>query len=215
MKENKNISISFTKAKEILDKYRYKPRREWSKEERIFFKICNFIVLSKKRVNKIFSAIQSFGKLNDKSHYNYNEFDILQIKELILENLERNFQKFNKNIKILKDSDIQDLTDHLEKLKDENVRLQMENQRLQFLFNDYLSEDKLSKNRVLNRVLERISNNKRKKSNKDFKIDRKNIKKFVERWEKGLTTNEIGIEMQNENLNMKIGKRKRYNLKSK
>ena len=153
MKENQSISISFSKAKEILDKYRYKPRREWSKEERVFFKICNFIVLSKKRVNKIFSAIQSFGKLSDKSHYNYNEFDILQIKELILENLERIFQKFNKNIKILKDSDIQELSDHLEKLKDENVRLQTENQRLQFLFNDYLSEEKLSKNRVLNKVL--------------------------------------------------------------
>lgn len=215
MKENQSISISFSKAKEILDKYRYKPRREWSKEERVFFKICNFIVLSKKRVNKIFSAIQSFGKLSDKSHYNYNEFDILQIKELILENLERNFQKFNKNIKILKDSDIQELSDHLEKLKDENVRLQTENQRLQFLFNDYLSEEKLSKNRVLNKVLERLNHEKNKKVNKDFKIDRKNIKKFVEKWEKGMTTNEIGIEMQKENLNMKIGKRKRYNLKSK
>ena len=215
MKENQSISISFSKAKEILDKYRYKPRREWSKEERVFFKICNFIVLSKKRVNKIFSAVQSFGKLSDKSHYNYNEFDILQIKELILENLERNFQKFNKNIKILKDSDIQELSDHLEKLKDENVRLQTENQRLQFLFNDYLSEEKLSKNRVLNKVLERLNHEKNKKVNKDFKIDRKNIKKFVEKWEKGMTTNEIGIEMQKENLNMKIGKRKRYNLKSK
>ena len=64
------------------------------KRKRVFFKICNFIVLSK-RVNKIFSAVQSFGKLSDKSHYNYNEFDILQIK-LILENLERIFQKFNK-----------------------------------------------------------------------------------------------------------------------
>ena len=215
MKENQSISISFSKAKEILDKYRYKPRREWSKEERVFFKICNFIVLSKKRVNKIFSAVQSFGKLSDKSHYNYNEFDILQIKELILENLERNFQKFNKNIKILKDSDIQELSDHLEKLKDENVRLQTENQRLQFLFNDYLSEEKLSKNRVLNKVLERLNHEKNKKVNKDFKIDRKNIKKFVEKWEKGMTTNEIGIEIQKENLNMKIGKRKRYNLKSK
>ena len=201
MKENQSISISFSKAKEILDKYRYKPRREWSKEERVFFKICNFIVLSKKRVNKIFSAIQSFGKLSDKSHYNYNEFDILQIKELILENLERNFQKFNKNIKILKDSDIQELSDHLEKLKDENVRLQTENQRLQFLFNDYLSDEKLSKNRVLNKVLERLNHEKNKKVNKDFKIDRKNIKKFVEKWEKGMTTNEIGIEMQ---LNLKL-----------
>ena len=32
---------------------------------------------------------------------------------------------------------------------------------------------------------------------------------------KGMTTNEISKEMQEQNLNMKIGKRKRYNLKSK
>ena len=208
MIKNNGISISFSKAKETLDKYRYKPRREWSKEERVFFKICNFIVLSKKRVNKIFSAIQSFGKLNDKSHYNYNEFDIIQIKELILDNLESCFQKFNKDVKILKDSDIQELTDHLEKLKDENVRLQMENQRLQFLFNDYSSEKKLLKNTVLNKVVQRISQKKGRNTDKEFKIDRKNIKKFVEKWEKGMTTNEISQEMQKENLSMRIGKRK-------
>ena len=93
-------------------------------------------MLSKKRVNKIFSAINSFGKLSDKSHYNYNEFDIIQIKELILDNLEGCFQNFFKEIKILKDSDIQEIVDHLEKLKDENLRLQNENERLQFLFKD-------------------------------------------------------------------------------
>ena len=215
MGANKHINISFSKAKEVLNKYRYKPRREWSKEERVFFKICNFIVLSKKRVNKIFSSIQSLGKLSDKSHYNYNEFDIIQIKELILDNLEGCFQKFNKNIKILKDSDIQELSEHLENLKNENVRLQKENQRLQFLFNDYLNEKKLSKNSVLGRVLENLKDNKIKMEGRDFTIDRKNIKKFVEKWEKGMTTNEISKEMQEQNLNMKIGKRKRYNLKNK
>ena len=112
----KNIVISFSKALEVLKKYRYRARREWSKDERVLFKICNFIVLSKKRINRIFEATLSFGKLSDKSHYNYSEYEILQIKELILENLERCFQKFNKQIKILKDSDIQDLFVHLDKL---------------------------------------------------------------------------------------------------
>ena len=215
MREPKKISISFSKAKEVLDEYRYKPRREWSKEERVFFKICNFVVLSKKRVNKIFSAVNSFGKLSDKSHYNFNEFDIIQIKELILDNLEGCFKKFFKEIKILKDSDIQEIVDHLEKLKDENLRLQKENERLQFLFNDYLSEEKLSKNSVLSRVLEGIDQKKIKKDNKDFKIDRKNIKKFVEKWEKGMTTNEITKELQDKSLTIKVGKRKRYNLKNR
>ena len=213
MKRTQKINISFSQAKDVLDEYRYKPRREWSKEERVFFKICNFIVLSKKRVNKILSTIQSLAKLSDKSHYNYNEFDILQIKEIILDNLERCFQKFEKDIKILKDSDIQELFDHQKKLKDENLRLQKENQRLQFLFNDYLSEEKISKNTLLAKILEKENYKKRKKEKKDIIIDKKNIKKFVEKWEKGMTTNEISSELQNENLNLKIGKRKRYNLK--
>ena len=213
MEKPQKISISFSKAKEVIDEYRYRPRREWSKEERFFFKICNFVVLSKKRVNKIFSAINSFRKLSDKSHYNYNEFDIIQIKELILDNLEGCFQNFFKDIKILKDSDIQEIVDHLEKLKDENLRLQKENERLQFLFNDYLSEKKLSKNTVLSRVIESVSQKKIKKISKDFKIDRKNIKKFVEKWERGMTTNEITEELQKENLSISVGKKKRYDLK--
>ena len=213
MEKPQKISISFSKAKEVIDEYRYRPRREWSKEERFFFKICNFVVLSKKRVNKIFSAINSFRKLSDKSHYNYNEFDIIQIKELILDNLEGCFQNFFKDIKILKDSDIQEIVDHLEKLKDENLRLQKENERLQFLFNDYLSEKKLSKNTVLSRVIESVSQKKIKKISKDFKIDRKNIKKFVEKWERGMTTNEIAEELQKENLSINVGKKKRYDLK--
>ena len=172
-------------------------------------------MLSKKRVNKIFSAINSFGKLSDKSHYNYNEFDIIQIKELILDNLEGCFQNFFKEIKILKDSDIQEIVDHLKKIKDENLRLQNENERLQFLFNDYLSEEKLSKNTVLSRVLGSINQKKVKESKKDFKIDRKNIKKFVEKWEMGMTTNEITKELQEESLTIKLGKRKRYNLKNR
>ena len=49
MKKTQKINISFSQAKDVLDQYRYKPRREWSKEERVFFKICNFIVLSKKK----------------------------------------------------------------------------------------------------------------------------------------------------------------------
>ena len=123
------------------------------------------------------------------------------------------FKKFEKDIKILKDSDIQELFDHQKKLKDENLRLQKENQRLQFLFNDYLSEEKISKNTLLAKILEKENYKKRKKEKKDIIIDKKNIKKFVEKWEKGMTTNEISSELQNENLNLKIGKRKRYNLK--
>jgi hypothetical protein len=73
-----------------------------------------------------------------------------------------------------------------------------------------LSEEKISKNTLLAKILEKENYKKRKK---DIIIDKKNIKKFVEKWEKGMTTNEISSELQNENLNLKIGKKKRYNLK--
>ena len=44
-------NLSFADAFTFLKKFRYKPRNEWTKDERTIFKICNFIVLSKKRIN--------------------------------------------------------------------------------------------------------------------------------------------------------------------
>tara|TARA_E500000075_G_scaffold128223_1_gene134619 strand:- start:560 stop:1198 length:639 start_codon:yes stop_codon:yes gene_type:complete len=208
----KNVVISFSKALEVLKKYRYRARREWSKDERVLFKICNFIVLSKKRINRIFEATSSFGKLSDKSHYNYSEYEILQIKELILENLERCFQKFNKQIKILKDSDIQDLFDHLDKLKEENIRLQKENERLQFLIKNYLREEKFLNNKVLTDITKRKIIDKNKSRNEDVKLDKKSVKRFIEKWEKGMTSSEIVRELKAENLFLKNEKKKGFKL---
>jgi len=208
---SKNIVISFSKALEVLKKYRYRARREWSKDERVLFKICNFIVLSKKRINRIFEATSSFSKLSDKSHYNYNEYEILQIKELILENLERCLQKFNKQIKILKESDIQDLFDHLEKSKDENIRLQKENERLQFMIKNYLREERLLNNKVLTDIAKRKIIEKKSK-NEDMKLDKKSVKRFIEKWEKGMTSSEIIRELKEENLLLKNEKKKSFKL---
>ena len=208
---SKNVVISFSKALEVLKKYRYRARREWSKDERVLFKICNFIVLSKKRINRIFEATSSFSKLSDKSHYNYNEYEILQIKELILENLERCLQKFNKQIKILKESDIQDLFDHLEKSKDENIRLQKENERLQFMIKNYLREERLLNNKVLTDIAKRKIIEKKSK-NEDMKLDKKSVKRFIEKWEKGMTSSEIIRELKEENLLLKNEKKKSFKL---
>ena len=208
----KNLVISFSKALEVLKKYRYKARREWSKEERVLFKICNFIVLSKKRINKIFEATSSFSKLSDKSHYNYSEYEILQIKELILENLERCFQKFNKKIRFLKESDVQDLFDHLDQLKEENTRLQKENERLQFLVENYLREKKLLNNKTLRDITKRKGISKKKAKNEDVKLDKKSVKRFIEKWEKGMTSSEIVRELKAENLFLKNEKKKGFKL---
>ena len=82
--------LSFADAFNFLKKFRYKPRNEWTKDERTIFKICNFIVLSKKRINKTFLAFSSLAKLSDKSHYNYNEVDMIKIKDIEVLKLKNN-----------------------------------------------------------------------------------------------------------------------------
>ena len=144
-KKTQNNKLSFADAFTFLKKFRYKPRNEWTKEERTIFKICNFIVLSKKRINKTFLAFSSLAKLSDKSHYNYNEIDILKIKDLLLQNLEQTLQKFNKNIRLFKEEDINIVQEHLKKLKDENLRLENENRRLNFVITNYIRENELLK----------------------------------------------------------------------
>ena len=200
-KKTQKHQLSFADAFTFLKKFRYKPRNEWTKEERTIFKICNFIVLSKKRINKTFLAFSSLAKLSDKSHYNYNEIDILKIKDLLLQNLEETLQKFNKNIRLLKEEDINIVQEHLKKLKDENLRLENENRRLNFVITNYIRENELLK---IDEVKEILSNKnikeKFRKSQKTSSYRDKNIKKFIEKWKKGLTTFEINEEIVNENL---------------
>ena len=97
-KKTQKHQLSFADAFTFLKKFRYKPRNEWTKEERTIFKICNFIVLSKKRINKTFLAFSSLAKLSDKSHYNYNEIVILKIKDLLPQNLEETLQNLIKKL---------------------------------------------------------------------------------------------------------------------
>ena len=200
-KKAQNNKLSFADAFSFLKKFRYKPRNEWTKEERTIFKICNFIVLSKKRINKTFLAFSSLAKLSDKSHYNYNEIDILKIKDLLLQNLEQTLQKFNKNIRLFKEEDINIVQEHLKKLKDENLRLENENRRLNFVITNYIRENELLK---IDEVKEILGNKnikeKFRKSQKTSSYRDKNIKKFIEKWKKGLTTFEINEEIVNENL---------------
>ena len=200
-KKAQNNKLSFADAFSFLKKFRYKPRNEWTKEERTIFKICNFIVLSKKRINKTFLAFSSLAKLSDKSHYNYNEIDILKIKDLLLQNLEETLQKFNKNIRLLKEEDINIVQEHLKKLKDENLRLENENRRLNFVITNYIRENELLKIDEVKEILSKKNiKEKFRKSQKTSSYRDKNIKKFIEKWKKGLTTFEINEEIVNENL---------------
>ena len=206
-------NLSFADAFSFLKKFRYKPRNEWTKDERTIFKICNFIVLSKKRINKIFSVFASLGKLSDKSHYNYNEADIINIKDLLLQNLEEALQKFNKKIKLYKEEDINTIQEHLKKIKEENLRLENENKRLNFVITNHIRENELLEIDEVKEILNK--KNIKEKIEKSQKTDipsKRNMKKFIEKWRKGLTTFEINEEINEENLAVKKELKKKVKL---
>ncbi len=206
-------TLSFADAFTFLKNFRYKPRNEWTKDERTIFKICNFIVLSKKRINKIFLAFSSLAKLSDKSHYNYNEVDIIKIKDLLLQNLEETLQKFNKKIKLFKEEDINIVQEHLKKIKEENLRLENENKRLNFVITNYIRENELLKIDEVKEILNRKNIKENfKKSQKTNSSREENMRKFIEKWKKGLTTFEINEEIVNENLTVKKELKKKVKL---
>jgi len=193
-----NIStknISFSDALNFLKKFRYKKRRIWSKDERTLFKICNFIVLSRKRINKIFEAFNSLEKLSNKSHYQYTENDINLLKGIILENLEVKLKNFNKDLSIFKDSDIEIFQNHLNELKEENLRLANENKRLQFIIENFVKEKEIFKiDNIKSLLNNNISSNKKFKTsvkNEKLNFSKENIRKFMELWSEGKTTHEI------------------------
>ena len=211
--KTKKSNLSFADAFTFLKNFRYKPRNEWTKDERTIFKICNFIVLSKKRINKTFLAFSSLAKLSDKSHYNYNEVDIIKIKDLLLQNLEETLQKFNKKIKLFKEEDINIVQEHLKKIKEENLRLENENKRLNFVITNYIRENELLEIDKVKEILNRKKIQKKfKKSQKTSSSREENMKKFIEKWKKGLTTFEINEEIVNENLAVKKELKKKVKL---
>ena len=61
-------------------------------------------------------------------------------------------------------------------------------------------------------IANKKSINKREKNEEEVKLDKKNIKKFIEKWEKGMTGSEIISELKKGNLSLKNEKKKRFNL---
>ena len=190
-----NKNISFSEALNFLNKFRYKQRKDWSKDERTFFKICNFIVLSRKRIKKVFEAFSSLEKLSNKSHYQYTENDINLLKGIILENLEDKLKTFNKNLSIFKDSDIEIFQTHLNSFKEENLRLENENKRLQFIIESFVKEKEITEiNDIRDLVNMKVSVSKESKTSlkkEKLNFSKENIRKFLKLWSEGKTTFEI------------------------
>ncbi len=189
------IKISFADAQRFLKDFRYKKRNSWSEEDRRFFKICSFIVLSRKRINKIFEAFSALEKLSNKSHYSYNTNDINIIKGIILENLENKLKNFNKELSIFKDTDIKKINNYLDSLKNENLRLENENKRLQFIIENFVTEKKLFEVQDIKDILNGKNSVKTKSKStlrqNSVNFSKADIKKFLKLWNEGKTSIEI------------------------
>ena len=205
-------NISFSNALKFLNEFRYKKKGGWSKNERTFFKVCNFIVLSRKRVNKVFEAFNSLEKLSNKSHYKYTDNDINLLKGIILQNLENKLKTFNKDLTIFKDSDIEIFQNHLNELKEENLRLENENKRLQFIIENFVKEKEVFEiDNIKSLVNKNIPANRKLKTslkNEKIKFSKENIKKFLELWSEGKSTIEIVNIYQSKRGAKNIGRKK-------
>ncbi len=210
-------SISYFDAVKTLKEFRYKPRKEWTAQEKESFKICNFNVLSRKRLNKILDSIKSFGKLGDKSHYKYSEEDLILIKDLILGSLDFSFKKFSKNIEIISEEDLQVIQDRFERLNAENQRLRDEiknyKDELEVHKRTYEEKDKKSLKRIFSELDDSTEiNNKSKKLKRKVLADKKNLKNASTNWKDGMTLDEIKNDFLKGNFNLVNTKKKKIKL---
>ena len=213
---DKAFKVSFAKAQSVLNKFRYKPRKQWSDDDRVLFKLCNFAVLSRKRLNQILLSLDKLSKLSDKSHYKYNELDIKLLKELILEKLDNCFEKFKHKISVIKESDIQKIKEHLSNIKNENIRLENEIKRLNFIIENFIKEKEIQEIgdvwEILNKNIPKKKISHKKKLEGKLSFNQENIKEFIKKWNQGHTTIEITESFKKIGLDMSESKKKTYKI---
>ena len=213
---NKAFKVSFAKAQSVLNRFRYKPRKQWSDEDRLLFKLCNFAVLSRKRLNQILLSLDKLSKLSDKSHYKYNELDIKLLKELILEKLDNCFEKFKHKISVIKESDLKKIKEHLNNIKNENIRLENEIKRLNFIIENFIKEKEIQEIgevwEILNSKIPRKKISPKKKLEEKLSFNQENIKEFIKKWNQGHTTTEITESFKKIGLDVSKSKKKIYKI---
>ena len=213
---DKAFKVSFAKAQSVLNRFRYKPRKQWSDEDRVLFKLCNFAVLSRKRLNQILLSLDKLSKLSDKSHYKYNELDIKLLKELILEKLDNCFEKFKHKISVIKESDLQKIKEHLNNIKNENLRLENEIKRLNFIIENFIKEKEIQEIgdvwEILNKNISRKKMSPKKQLEKKLSFSQENIKEFIKKWNRGHTTTEITESFKKIKLDINKSRKKTFKI---
>ena len=213
---DKAFKVSFAKAQSVLNRFRYKPRKQWSSDDRVLFKLCNFAVLSRKRLNQILLSLDKLSKLSDKSHYKYNELDIKLLKELILERLDNCFEKFKHKISVIKESDLQKIKEHLNNIKNENLRLENEIKRLNFIIENFIKEKEIQEIgdvwEILNKKISRKKMSPKKQLEKKLSFSQENIKEFIKKWNRGHTTTEITESFKKIELDINKSRKKTFKI---
>ena len=213
---DKAFKVSFAKAQSVLNKFRYKSRKQWSSEDRVLFKVCNFAVLSRKRLNQTLLSLDKLSKLSDKSHYKYNELDIKLLKELILEKLDNCFEKFKQKISVIKESDLEKIKEHLNGIKNENLRLENEVKRLNFIIEAFIKEKEIQDIgdvwEILNKKIYKKKKNSKGKSEEKLSFNEATVKEFIKKWNQGQTTLEITESLKKVEMNIKESKKKIYKI---
>ena len=213
---DKAFKVSFAKAQSVLNRFRYKPRKQWSSDDRVLFKLCNFAVLSRKRLNQILLSLDKLSKLSDKSHYKYNELDIKLLKELILERLDNCFEKFKHKISVIKESDLQKIKEHLNNIKNENLRLENEIKRLNFIIENFIKEKEIQEIgdvwEILNKNISRKKMSPKKQLEKKLSFSQENIKEFIKKWNRGHTTTEITESFKKIKLDINKSRKKTFKI---
>ena len=213
---DKAFKVSFAKAQSVLNRFRYKPRKEWSKDDRVLFKLCNFAVLSRKRLNHVLLSLDKLSRLSHKSHYKYNELDIKLIKELILEKLDICFEKFKHKMSVIKESDLQKIKEHLNSIKNENLRLENEIKRLNFIIENFIKEKEIQEIsdvwEILNKKISKKKMSRTKKPEEKLSFNQENVKEFIKKWNQGHTTIEITEGFKKIGLDISKSKKKTFKI---
>ena len=150
------------------------------------------------------------------AHLDYVPFMLANRGDCTFVEKVRNIEEAGAGMAIIidnKEEDINTVQDHLIKIKEENLRLENENKRLNFVITNYIRENELLKIDEVKEILntKNIKEN-FKKSQKTSISKERNMKKFIEKWRKGLTTFEINEEIVNENLTVKKELKKKVKL---
>ena len=123
------------------------------------------------------------SKLSDKSHYKYNELDIKLIKELILEKLDICFEKFKHKMSVIKESDLQKIKVHLNSIKNENLRLENEIKRLNFIIENFIKDKEIQEIvdvwEILNKKVVRNKMSLKKQLEEKLSFNQENVKEFI------------------------------------